>query len=249
MQLDFNNKVILVTGGTRGIGKSIVEHYLEMGGEVIATGQNKGNVKNLQFAIGKNSKLNYFYLDFLEQESLENFIASVKLRYTKIDVLVNNAGINKVAPIGEADLDAFQNVMKVNVSGPMILLKEIGNMMKKNGFGRVVNISSIFGVVARDKRVSYCTSKTALVGLSRCSAVDLAPFNILVNTISPGFVLTEMTARMLSIDEKKALEARVPIGRFAKPEEIARAVLFLTSDLNTYITAQNIVIDGGFVSV
>ncbi len=252
MDFDFSGKIILVTGGTRGIGKSIVEHFAALGGEVIATGRGRAQLEALGVVGASRIKkrIRYRHLDFLEAGSCEAFLSEVKCEYKRIDVLVNNAGVNKVAPIDEADVEDFEAALTVNLAGPFKLMKEIGAMMKAHRYGRIVNISSMFGVVARDKRVPYVTSKTALVGLTRAAAVDLAPFGVLVNAVSPGFVMTDMTRKMLADSaEREALFAKVPMGRAAEPEEIARVVLFLASELNTYITAQNIIVDGGFVSV
>jgi 3-oxoacyl-[acyl-carrier protein] reductase len=245
MQLDFRGKTIIVTGGTRGIGKCIAEQYAALGGRVIATGRDREHLESLK----DTDNIAYRHLDFLEAGSFETFMAEVKADYDRIDILVNNAGINKVAETGATELADFENTLKVNVTGAMQLIQEVSTLMKSKKWGRVVNISSIFGVVARDKRVPYVTSKTALVGLTRVAAVDLAPYNILVNAVSPGFVATEMTKRMLPPEEKEKLVSRVPLGRLAEPEEIAHVVLFLTSEYNSFITAQNIIVDGGFVSV
>jgi len=250
MRFDFTGKVILVTGGTRGIGKSIADHYLSLGGELILTGRDREHLKTMHGSASDQRAAQYFHLDFLKEGSFESFISEVKARYGRIDILVNNAGINQVGPIDATDAADFENTMQVNVTGPFKLIKEVGAMMKVARYGRIVNVASIFGVVARDKRVPYVTSKTALLGLTRAAAIDLASFNILVNAVSPGFVMTDMTRRMLSdAKERDALMAKVPLGRCAEPDEIAKVVLFLTSDLNTFITAQNIIVDGGFVSV
>ncbi|MDP3735446.1 MAG: SDR family NAD(P)-dependent oxidoreductase [bacterium] len=251
MQFDFTGKIIIVTGGTRGIGKSIAEHFAALGGEVIATGTDLDRLSAAQgLTFRRERRANYFHLDFLEDGSCDSFVTEVEECYGRVDILVNNAGINEVGAIGETSTVDFENVMKVNVTGPLQLLQETSVMMKKNGYGRIVNVASIFGVVARDKRVSYITSKNALIGLTKAAAVDLAPYNILVNAVSPGFVATEMTKRMLADPrERDALLAKVPLRRCAEPDEIAKVVLFLTSDLNTFITAQNIIVDGGFVSV
>ena len=128
-------------------------------------------------------------------------------------------------------------------------MREISRKMKKNQYGRIVNISSIFGVISKAKRSIYTTTKFGLRGLTVTAAIELAPYKVLVNSVSPGFVLTELTKRMLSEEEIKALSGQVPLGRFAEVDEISRIVLFLASSLNTYLTGQNIVVDGGFISV
>ena len=121
--------------------------------------------------------------------------------------------------------------------------------MQERKFGRIINITSIFGVISKAKRSIYTTTKFGLRGLTVTSAIELAPYNVLVNSVSPGFVLTELTKSILSEEEMKNLASQVPIGRFAEPDEISHVVLFLASPLNTYLTGQNIVVDGGFVDV
>ena len=121
--------------------------------------------------------------------------------------------------------------------------------MKDRHYGRVINIASIFSVISKPKRALYSMTKFGLCGLTVASALGLAPYNVLVNSVSPGFVLTDMTRSILSQEEMKELSSQVPLGRFAKPEEISKLILFLASDLNTYLTAQNIVVDGGFTNV
>jgi 3-oxoacyl-[acyl-carrier protein] reductase len=121
--------------------------------------------------------------------------------------------------------------------------------MKKNNYGRVVNIASIFGVISREKRSIYSSSKSGLIGLTRAMALDLAPHNILVNSVSPGFVLTDLTKKMLGGPEIRELKSKIPIKRLAMPADISKVVLFLSSDLNTYLVGQNIIVDGGYANI
>ena len=121
--------------------------------------------------------------------------------------------------------------------------------MKKANYGRIVNIASIWSIITRERRTAYAITKSGILGLTKTSAVELAPYNILVNAVSPGFTLTELTKATLSEQEYTSLSKIVPVGRFAQPVEIARIVLFLASDMNTYISGQNIIIDGGYTNV
>lgn len=232
------DKVAIVTGGTRGIGRSIVELLLEEGCEVIATGtKEEGNVP---------SGARYAPLDLADAHSVERFVREVVER-TAPDILVNNAGININESVDEILDEHWDSVVKVNLTGPMKTMRSVARNMKKSGKGgRVVNISSIWGMISKPKRNAYSAVKTGLIGLTRASALDLAPHGILVNALCPGFVNTELTRRMLSKEEMAKLSSEVPLGRFAEVSEIARAVVFLCSDLNTYITGQTIVVDGGF---
>ncbi len=238
--MDFRGKKAIVTGGTRGIGKSIVKKLWQLGCNVIATGTNISSKKFLS-----KQRLRYLELDLSDNASIYSFIDKVS-KLKQIDILVNNAGINIIEPIDKLEKDNWDKIIQVNLTGPMLLSKQVALMMKKRKRGRVLNVSSIWGVIAKEKRNSYAASKTGLIGLTRAMSLDLAPFNILVNTLCPGFTLTELTKASLSKSEIEELSAEVPLKRFAKVEEIANAAAFLCSDLNTYITGQTLVIDGGF---
>ena len=160
--------------------------------------------------------------------------------------MINNAGINIIESIDEVKYENWEKILAVNLTGPMHLTKAVAKTMKKNKHGgKILNISSIFGVVSKAKRNSYSASKSGLMGLTRASSLDLAPYNILVNTLCPGFTSTELTKSILSSKEMKDLSLQVPLGRFADASEIAKIAVFLCSDLNTYLTGQTIVVDGG----
>ena len=241
MNIDFKGKTAIVTGGTRGIGKSIVEKLVSSNCNVIYTGTKKsGNIiKNASYA----------QLDLSDKNIINSFMKNVVNKTKKIDILINNAGINIIEPIDDLDEENWDKIMDVNLKGPMILTKEISEKMKKNkNGGKILNVSSIFGYISKEKRNSYSASKFGLIGLTKSSSIDLASHNILVNAICPGFTSTELTLSILSKKEIEKISKQIPIGRFAHVEEIANAALFLCSDLNTYITGQTLIVDGGFVS-
>ncbi|EMY76272.1 KR domain protein [Leptospira weilii serovar Ranarum str. ICFT] len=243
MQILFKNKTILVTGGTRGIGRQIATEFLALGGNVIVTGTSAERGENF-----RHPNSTYRSVDFRNRENLNDFIKYLE-GLERLDVCVNNAGINRINFIEntlDKDWDDMQNV---NVNAPFFITRAVSKIMKKNAYGRIVNIASIFGSISREKRSIYTMTKYAIRGLTVSTSNELAKFNILINTVSPGFVMTDLTKKNLSESEIRQLEAQIPIGRLAKPEEIAKVVLFLSSDLNTYLTGQNIIVDGGFVNV
>jgi 3-oxoacyl-[acyl-carrier protein] reductase len=225
MKLDFSNKKILVTGGARGIGLAISEIFGRLGGNVIA--------------------LNSEDCDF-ENDDIKEFLKSSG-DFNDIDILINNAGINEIDYFEELDESDFDRVMKVNVKAPLILSKYVIKNMIKNNWGRIINISSVWGTKSIERRTAYTTSKYALKGMTKTMAIEFAKKNILVNSVSPGFTNTELTSKILSEEQKDSLIKKVPMGRMAEPNEIANIVTFLCSDLNTYITGQDIVVDGGFL--
>jgi len=240
MYIDFTGKTALVTGGARGIGKSIVTILIDAGCTVMYTGTQKKPDLPIENA-------SYKQLDLSDKKSIDQFIKNVLNNTKKIDILINNAGINIIEPIDELKEENWQKVLDVNLTGPMILIKEISKKMKKNNNGgKILNISSIFGCISKAKRNSYSASKTGLIGLTRASALDLAPYDILVNALCPGFTLTELTRSILPKNEIKDLASQIPLGRFADVSEIAKNAVFLCSDLNSYMTGQTFVVDGGF---
>ena len=240
MNIDFTNKTVLVTGGTRGIGASIVRHFENLNAEVIATGANKDQLHK-----SINRRVKYHYLDLKNEKSISDFIEYISQR-KKIDVLINNAGMNKIDPIEKIKDEDWDNIYNINLYGPFVLTRAISKIMKKNKYGRIVNISSIFGVISREKRAAYSSTKSGLIGLTKATALDLAKDNILVNSISPGVIETELTKNILGKKSMKELSNSIPLKRLGDSDEIAKLVLFLTSDQNTYITGENIIIDGGY---
>ncbi len=251
MEFNFEGKVVLVTGATRGIGKQIADDFESLGAGLILTGTKKDQIDllNREAALHKTGqKKRYFCVDFKDQKATEEFIDQLENNYKKIDVCVNNAGINKINYIYETELQDFNEILSVNLTAPFMITRKVSKIMKSNGYGRIVNISSIFGVISRGKRSIYSITKFGLRGLTLAASNELARHNILVNAVSPGFVLTELTKGILSKKEIADLSKQIPVGRFARPEEISKVVLFLASDMNTYITGQNIIVDGGYVN-
>ncbi len=250
MNINFKGQVVLVTGATRGIGKRIADDFYASGAKLILTGTHKTQIESLNRSAKRNrkSRKTYHCVDFTDAASTRDFIRGLgKLK--KIDVCVNNAGINAIDYIHEARVEDWNDIMAVNLKAPFLITREISKIMKKNRYGRIINIASVYGTKSREKRSVYSASKFGIKGLTVSVSNELARYNVLVNTVSPGFVLTELTRRILSKREIRELISRIPEKRFAAPEEISRVILFLSSPLNTYLTGQDIVVDGGYVNV
>ena len=242
---NFENKVVLITGATNGIGKEILEAFLKTKAIIIATGNSTSKKKF--FEIYDKNKIDYHQANFNNEKSSRDFIKKIQ-NYKKIDICINNAGINKINYINKIS-NEFDDILNVNLKIPFQILSGVSKLMKKNNYGKIINISSIWGKKSKEKRISYTTSKYALNGLTVSSSIELAKYNVLVNSISPGFVDTELTRRVLSKKEINQVKKQIPIGRLAKPSEIVPLIFFLSSELNTYITGQIIYVDGGFINV
>ena len=247
LSLNFSGKKILITGGTRGIGKEIATQFLINGGDVTITGTKFIDESKLKKDWGFEN-INFKRVDFLQKESVNKFIDWINNQKT-IDILVNNAGINKVELNVDSKTSDFNNLIDVNLKGPYLVCREVSSLMKKNKYGRIVNISSIWGSITKSGRSLYSTSKFGLVGLTKTLAVELAAHGILVNAVAPGFTMTELTKKTNSKKEIEDLKNIIPIKRLAEPIEIARLILFISSEMNTYLTGQNIIIDGGYTNI
>lgn len=241
MKLDFKNKIVLITGGQGGLGKSICSKFLQLGAKVIVTTTKKELVNK------KTNKKIYMHLNYNNKNSVQNFLNNLK-KIKKIDILINNAGINQLSYINEIDEKYLEEIYGVNLKGPIIMTKQISKIMIKNRSGKIVNISSIFGVVGKSGRSLYSATKFGLIGLTKSSALDLAKYNILVNSVAPGVINTGLTKKILKTKELKKIKNEIPLNRLGEPLAVSYLVCFLCSNLNTYITGQNFVIDGGYTS-
>jgi NAD(P)-dependent dehydrogenase (short-subunit alcohol dehydrogenase family) len=237
--MSLSGKVAVVTGGTRGIGRAIVERLLKDGAKVVATGR--------QAAGDVPKSARYESVDCEIVDQVEAF--SDKLAELKPDILINNAGINKNLPFAEIDPALFARIQQVNVHAPFRFSQAVLAGMRAKKWGRIIGISSIFGMISKEHRGSYSASKFALDGMMTALAAEVAADGILVNCVAPGFTETDMTRIALGEKGIAELVARVPIRRMAQPAEIAAFTAWLAGPENTYISGQIIAIDGGFTRV
>lgn len=185
-------------------------------------------------------------LDLSDATSIERFLDGLHHKQPGIDILVNNAGINIINPLEEISPTSWQSMLQVNLSAPFRLAQALAPTMRERRWGRIINITSIFGIVTRQQRAAYSATKSGLAGLTRTLAVELGRDNVLVNGVAPGYVETELTRQNNSTADLERIAGTIPMGRLAQPQEIAKLVAFLCSDDNTYITGQVVVADGGF---
>lgn len=245
IRIDLSGKKTLITGATRGIGRSIAKVFEKAGSNLILTGTNSSQIDEINKK-EKNKRITWKCAELSSLEGINKFIKNLDL---DIDICVNNAGINLIKPFTEYSLEEYEKVVNVNQKAVFEIIKKLISSMQKNSFGRIVNVASIWSHIGKSHRSLYSMSKTGIVGLTRSLAIEYAENNILVNSISPGFIKTALTSRSLSKAEITNLTKQIPVRRLGSPDEIAYFTLFLCSDLNTYLTGQNIIIDGGFTIV
>ncbi|MDC1447052.1 SDR family oxidoreductase [Candidatus Thioglobus sp.] len=229
----------VVTGATRGIGYAIAERLLKDGLEVIVT----GTKKNGQHPAGSN----YYQVDFLDEDSTNKFINFLKKQ--QINILVNNAGINKISNFSSIDIDDFDRILRINLRVPFQICQAVIPYMEKIKWGRIVNVTSIFSSISKEYRAAYSSSKFGLDGMTVALAAEVSEKGILANSVGPGFIDTDMTREVLGESGISKLKGQIPIKRLGQTYEVASLVSWLVSNENTYMTGQNLMIDGGFTRV
>jgi 3-oxoacyl-[acyl-carrier protein] reductase len=214
-----------ITGGSRGIGRAIAERFASSGYDVLTPTRRE--------------------LDLSSPEAVAHYASRPEVRAA--DVLVNCAGINRPVPLPQTELSELRDHLAINVEASFLFVRAIGAAMAERGRGHIVNVSSVYGSVSRPGRAMYSTTKAALDGLTRAAAVEFGPSNVLVNSICPGFVDTDLTRQNNTPEQIAVLCATVPLRRLASVDEIADFAYYLGSEKNTYISGQTIPIDGGFL--
>ncbi|MEO7218094.1 MAG: 3-oxoacyl-[acyl-carrier-protein] reductase [Gemmatimonadaceae bacterium] len=242
IQIDLSGRNALVTGSTRGIGRSIAQTLSDCGARVAITGRDLARSQAVASEIGKGAQ--GFAADVSDPTAVVRLVSEVEAAFGGIDILVNNAGLtrdNLMMRIKDEDWDA---VIDSNLRSAFVATRAATRGMMKRRWGRVINITSIVGLIGNKGQVNYAASKAGLIGLTKSVAKELASRNILTNAIAPGFIDTEMTAAMTP-EARSAMTAQIPLERLGSPMDVAGAVAFLASDLASYITGQVLVVDGG----
>ena len=234
------NKTALITGASRGIGKAISDNLKEKGHFIIGTS-----------TTGKGQTLSvdrWIKADFSTETGIEDFIEIIKELH-EIKILINNAGINIIKCLSEISEKDYNKIHNINLKAPYRISQVVAINMSKNDGGKIVNISSIWSTIAKANRTLYSTMKTGIIGMTKSMAIEWSDNQILINAVSPGFTMTELTDHSLSKQEKEILEEQIPLKRLARPDEIAKVVSFLCSNDNSYLTGQNIIVDGGYTII
>lgn len=246
----FENKVVLITGGTGGIGQATAKLFLDEGAKVAIVGTNDEKLAKAKEELGDILTIK---ADVRNEEDVKNYVDKTVEKYGRIDVFFNNAGIEgKVRPIIEQTVEDFRKVIDINVTGVFLGLKYVIPVMQKQKSGSIINTSSVAGLMGSPGVSPYVASKHAVIGITKTAALEVAKDNIRVNSVHPSPVETRM---MRSLEEgfnpedaaavKKAQEAAIPLGRYGEPEEVGKLVLFLGSDDSSFITGSQYLIDGG----
>ena len=244
MKVDLTGKVAFVTGGARGIGYAIAERFYGAGAHVGLTDL-KG-APEAAAALAGNGKSLGVASDVSNMPQLEAAVTAVESALGPIDILVNNAGITRDRLLVRMSEEDWDLVLDVNLRGTFNATKLISRGMMKRRAGRIINIASIVGLRGNAGQTNYSASKAGVIGFTKSVAKELATRNVLVNAIAPGFIETELT-KVLSEAVREELRRQIPVGRLGNPDDVAKAALFLASDLADYITGQVVVVDGGMV--
>jgi len=241
------NKVALITGGARGIGQAIAMTFAREGADIVVADVNLEIAQKTALEIeGLGRKALALEMDVTKYELVEEGINKILDKMGKVDILVNNAGITKdnlVLRMSQAEWDA---VINVNLKGTFNCIKAVSRPMVKQRSGRIISIASIIGLMGNPGQANYAASKAGIIALTKTIAKELASRNINANAVAPGFIQTEMTAKLPEDIKKKMLEA-IPLAKLGTPQDVANVCLFLASDESSYITGQTITIDGGMV--
>ena len=241
----FKDKVIIVTGGANGIGKTTSELFLARGGSVICWDINEEQGKTF-IKENEGAKLEFMKVNVADRTSVENAVNSIIQKYGKIDVLINNAGITRDATLKKMTPDQWQQVIDVNLTGVFNCTQCVAVHMMEAGSGAILNAASIVGLYGNFGQTNYVATKSGVIGMTKVWAREMGRKGVRVNAVAPGFIATEMVT---TIPEKviQDLEGKTPLGKLGQPEDIAMAYAFLASDEAKFITGTTLSVDGGLV--
>lgn len=246
--MSLEGKIALVTGASRGIGRAIAQELSAKGAFVVVNynGSEAAAAEAVQVIEAAGGKAEARQCNVVDYAACEQMINSVLEQYKRIDILVNNAGITRDNLLMKMSEKEFDAVIDTNLKGTFHAMRFVSRQMLKQRAGRIINLASVVGIVGNAGQTNYAASKAGVIGMTKTAAKELAGRGITVNAIAPGFIETDMTGK-LSDKIREQMSARIPLGYFGKPEQVAKAAAFLASDDAAYITGQVLNVDGGMV--
>ncbi len=246
---DLSGKVAFVTGGSKGLGLAMARGLAEAGADILISSRHEDELRKglEQILTGTGRKGAYFVADMSKRGEVEKLARSALAKFGRIDILINNAGTNEPQAIDQITDETWDRVMEINLNSIMVLTRAIVPQMKQRKWGRIVHISSIMGIVSKEKRNVYSVTKTGLIGFAHASALDLGEFGITVNCIAPGPFMTDLPMSLLSDKEKADFARMTAMNRWGDPKELVGPALLLVSDAGSYITGATLVVDGGYI--
>lgn len=245
---DLTGRTALVTGGSKGLGKAMARGLAAAGADVMISSRNESElIAALGEILAETGRRGFTRVaDMTNRDDVKRLADDAVAKLGQVDILVNNAGTNRPEAIDAVTDEAWDNLLELNLTSVMALTRALVPGMKARNWGRVIHISSMMGLIAKERRNAYCATKAALLGMCRASALDLGPYGVTVNCIAPGPFLTDLPLSLLSQAERDEWSAVTAVGRWGDPEELVGPLLLLASDAGSYITGQTLVVDGGF---
>ncbi|WP_417375721.1 SDR family NAD(P)-dependent oxidoreductase [Gimesia maris] len=248
---DLTGRVAIITGGSKGLGSAMAEGLASAGADLLLTSRNQDEVEATAAQIQSDygNKVIGMAADVTDPDQVAAMTERAISEFGKIDILINNAGINIRGPIDDITLEEFQDVQNVNVTGPWLCVRSVVPHMKKAQYGKIINLASTLGLVGMSNRTPYTSSKGAMVQMTRALGLELCEYGITCNAICPGPFLTPMNEPFAETEEiKKFIVGAVAMNRWARMEEIQGAAIFLASDASSYMTGSMVTVDGGWTA-